>query len=178
MLPPTRRGTGLALLTATEAADAFARCIVTDARWRRSDLITSSRDGRKQLDRCQGRNRACSSYAACGIGRVCKTSVSMTLAWPSSISLRGRLYRPRSFDCELIQSPRSGARRQRNFWFEWASCEAVTDFHRRGFIGYDAARANRSGAGRRVERLNGNHIVVYIERRYRRPSRDFWPRGR
>ena len=36
----------------------------------------------------------------------------------------------------------------------------------------DAARAAARGAGRRVERLNGNHIV-YIERRYRRPSQDF-----
>ena len=39
------------------------------------------------------------------------------------------------------------------------------------FGGHDAARANRSGAGRRVERLNGNHICTYS--RYRRPSQDF-----
>ena len=78
------------------------------------------------------------------------------------------------------RSPRLGAQRQ-SYWFEWRAPDSVSsifhrflggfDFTRRGAAGgHDAARANRSGAGRRVERLNGNHSV---HRNIRRPTQDF-----
>ena len=57
--------------------------------------------------------------------------------------------------------------------FERAPVSLFLRHCRRGsFGGHDAPRAATRGAGRRVERLNRNHMM-YIERRYRRPSQDF-----